>query len=78
MTGLERHLLSAFERLEREYAARENDLHKALVILRQDFSDSLERTRTQVENTTKLCSDLTALVNDLSSQLESFQRILED
>lgn len=78
MTELERHLLSAFERLEQDYSKRENGLHEALATLQRDLGESLEFTRTQLESTTRLCAALIGHVNDLSSQLEALQKVLAE
>ena len=74
MTELERHLLSAFERLEQDYSKRENELHEALATLQRELRGSLEVATTQLESTTRLCVALMGHVNDLSTQLEAFQK----
>lgn len=74
MTEMERHLLSAFERLEQDYSKRDSELHDALATLQRAFSASLEATMKKLEDTTRLCTDLKVYVSDLSVQLEAFQK----
>ena len=76
MTELERHLLTAFERLESDYSTRERALHSALSTSQEALNARLDDTTKRLELMTTAYTGLLRHIDDLSSQLAELQRLL--